>query len=380
MDVAVIGAGRVGTALAVRLLDAGHRIVAVSGRGGTVDRAARYLPGVPIRPPPIAARGTEVVIIGTPDDLIEPTASSLADESALGEGQTAIHLSGATSLGALSAPRDAGAEVLSVHPLQTFPDVDAALARIPGSGIAVTALSEVGYELGERLANDVGGRSFRLADEAKPIYHAAAVFASNYLVAITALADELFRDAGMPEPAELFLPLQRATLERSPRTSRPWRSTRRRRSPPTSRSPTWHWTSRTDPGASRPWRKRQWKGCWTHGGDPRHRHGPKGLQRSPFGRSNRRIRSDDGGVPRRPHIAHEACARRTGPCGRVDLRQPAPVRAGRGPLSVPTRRGPRPVDRRGARAGRGVGPERRGDVSDRTARGDRGSRSPGRPP
>jgi predicted short-subunit dehydrogenase-like oxidoreductase (DUF2520 family) len=213
MDVSVIGAGRVGTALAVRLLDGGHRIVAISGRAGTADRAARYLPGVPIRPAPIAARGVEVVIIGTPDALIEPTASSLADEGALGEGQMAIHLSGATSLGALSAPQAAGAEVLSVHPLQTFPDIDAALARIPGSGIAVTALSEAGYVLGERLARDVGGRSFRLADESKPIYHAAAVFASNYLVAITALADELFRDAGMPEPAGLFLPLQRATLD-----------------------------------------------------------------------------------------------------------------------------------------------------------------------
>jgi predicted short-subunit dehydrogenase-like oxidoreductase (DUF2520 family) len=213
MDVAVIGAGRVGTALAVRLLDAGHRIVAISGRAGTADRAARYLPGVPIRPAPIAARGVEVVIIGTPDDLIEATASLLAGESAIGEGQTAIHLSGATSLGALSAPRVAGAEVLSVHPLQTFPDVDAALSRIPGSGIAVTALSEAGYVLGERLARDVGGRSFRLADEAKPLYHAAAVFASNYLVAITALADELFRDAGIPEPTEFFLPLQRATLD-----------------------------------------------------------------------------------------------------------------------------------------------------------------------
>jgi predicted short-subunit dehydrogenase-like oxidoreductase (DUF2520 family) len=213
MDVAVIGAGRVGTALAVRLLDAGHRIVAISGRAGTADRAARYLPGVPIRPAPIAARGVEVVIIGTSDDLIEATASLLAGESAIGEGQTAIHLSGATSLGALSAPRVAGAEVLSVHPLQTFPDVDAALSRIPGSGIAVTALSEAGYVLGERLARDVGGRSFRLADEAKPLYHAAAVFASNYLVAITALADELFRDAGIPEPTEFFLPLQRATLD-----------------------------------------------------------------------------------------------------------------------------------------------------------------------
>ncbi len=153
------------------------------------------------------------MILATPDNLIEAMASSLADEAALGEGQTAIHLSGATSLDALSAPRAAGAEVLSVHPLQTFPDVDAALARIPGSGIAVTALSEAGYVLGERLAREVGGRPFRLADEAKPLYHAAAVFASNYLVAITALADELFRDAGLSEPADLFLPLQRATLD-----------------------------------------------------------------------------------------------------------------------------------------------------------------------
>ena len=213
MDVAVVGAGRVGTALAVRLLHAGHHIVAVSGRGDTADRAARYLPDVPIRPASDAARGAEVVIIGTPDDLIEPTASSLTDEGALREGQTAMHLSGATSLHALAAPRAAGAEVLSVHPLQTIPDVDAALARIPGSGMAVTALSEAGYVLGERLASDVGGRPFRLVDEAKPIYHAAAVFASNYLVAITALADELFRDAGMPEPVDLFLPLQWATLD-----------------------------------------------------------------------------------------------------------------------------------------------------------------------
>jgi len=213
MDVAVIGAGRVGTAVAVRLRDAGHRIVALSGREATADRAARYLPGVPIHSAVVAARGAEVVVIGMPDDLIEQTASALADEGAVGEGQTVAHLSGATPLDALSAARAAGAEVLSVHPLQTFPDVDAAMARIPGSGIAVTALSEAGYILGERLARDVGGRPFRLSDEAKPLYHAAAVFASNYLVAITALADELFRDAGLPEPADLFLPLQRATLD-----------------------------------------------------------------------------------------------------------------------------------------------------------------------
>ena len=216
MDVAVIGAGRVGTALGVKLREAGHRIVGVSGRAGTADRAARYLPGVPV----VDAADTadvaglaDVVLIGTPDDRIEETCASLGRAGAVGEGRHVAHLSGATSLEALATARSAGAEVLSIHPLQTFPDVEAALARIPGSGIAVTALTEPAHALGERLASDVGGRPFRLADEAKPLYHAAAVFASNYLVATTALAEELFRKAGMDQPVDLFMPLQRATLD-----------------------------------------------------------------------------------------------------------------------------------------------------------------------
>src|SRR5438093_5725619 len=102
MDVAVIGAGRVGTALAVRLRDAGHHIVALSGRAGTADRAAQYLPGVPIQAAAIAARGVEVVIIGTPDDLIEHTASSMAGEGPPGARQPAAPLSGPTPPPALS--------------------------------------------------------------------------------------------------------------------------------------------------------------------------------------------------------------------------------------------------------------------------------------
>lgn len=213
MNVAVIGAGRVGTALAVKLREAGHRIVGVSGREGTADRASRYLPNVPVVDPPDAARVADVVLIGTPDDRIEETCAFLVRAGAVGEGRHVAHLSGATSLEALATARSAGAEVLSMHPLQTFPDVEAALARIPGSGIAVTALNEPAHAVGERLARDVGGHPFRLADEAKPLYHAAAVFASNYLVATTALAEELFRKAGMTRPVDLFMPLQRATLE-----------------------------------------------------------------------------------------------------------------------------------------------------------------------
>lgn len=213
MDVAVVGAGRVGTALAVRLRDAGHRIVAVSGRKTTAERAARYLPGVMVVSPGEAARAAEIILIGTPDAAIEEACAVLAKACAVGAGQAVVHLSGATSLDALGSARSAGAMVLSTHPLQTFPDVDAALARIPGAGVAVTALSEEGHMLGERLASDVGGRPFRLADEVKPLYHAAAVFASNYLVAVTALAEDLFRSAGLADPIGFAMPLERATLD-----------------------------------------------------------------------------------------------------------------------------------------------------------------------
>jgi hypothetical protein len=77
MDISVIGAGRVGTALAVLLARAGHRIAAVSGRDETVERAARFLPGTPVLPFPEAAAAAEVVLIGVPDASVEAVASEL---------------------------------------------------------------------------------------------------------------------------------------------------------------------------------------------------------------------------------------------------------------------------------------------------------------
>jgi predicted short-subunit dehydrogenase-like oxidoreductase (DUF2520 family) len=213
MDVAVVGAGRVGTALAVLLRRAGHRIVGVSGRGDTSERAARYLAGVPVEPAGSIAERAEVVIVATPDDRIAGVCSDLAAQGAFRRGQFVVHLSGATGLASLAAAKSAGAAVLCAHPLQTFPDVDSAIERVPGSGIAVTADDERGYELGERLARDVGGRPFRVPDELKPLYHAGAVFASNYVVTVLAIADELFRDAGLDDPVEMMLPLVRSSVD-----------------------------------------------------------------------------------------------------------------------------------------------------------------------
>jgi predicted short-subunit dehydrogenase-like oxidoreductase (DUF2520 family) len=213
MDIAVVGAGRLGTALAVLLERAGHRVVGVSGRDGTAERASRHLPGVPVTEAGEAAAAAEVVVVSTPDDAIRSAVDALAAAVALRPGAWVVHLSGALGLDVLEAARAAGARRLAIHPLQTFPDVDSALRRLPGCAIAVTADDAEGEAMGERLARDLGGLPFPLSDERRPLYHAAAVFASNHLVTSAAVAEALFAEAGVPDPAAAVAPLQRASLE-----------------------------------------------------------------------------------------------------------------------------------------------------------------------
>jgi predicted short-subunit dehydrogenase-like oxidoreductase (DUF2520 family) len=188
-------------------------VTAVAGRDATPARAERYLPGVPVLPAVEAASSADLVVLGVPDDALPDTALMLAETATFRPGAWVVHVSGASGLEVLAPVVAAGARRLAIHPLQTVPDVEGALERIPGSAVAVTADDEEGERLGERLALDVGGRPFRLADERRPLYHAAAVFASNYVVTAAGVAEELFREAGVPDPVASLLSLATASLE-----------------------------------------------------------------------------------------------------------------------------------------------------------------------
>ncbi len=212
MDLAVLGAGRVGTALAVLWRRSGHRIVAVSGGEATSERAAHHLPGVPVLGSVDAAREAGIVVIATPDAAIAGVSEEIARAGAVGPGTAVAHASGATGLDAIASARSAGAETFAIHPFQTCPTVEAAVAHLPGAGFAITSETAEGLAIAERLALDAGGRPFRVDDELKPLYHAAAVFGSNYLVTVTAIAHELLRAAGIEDPAGILEPLQDATL------------------------------------------------------------------------------------------------------------------------------------------------------------------------
>jgi predicted short-subunit dehydrogenase-like oxidoreductase (DUF2520 family) len=213
--IAIVGAGRVGTALAVLWERAGHRIVAASGRQASRERVERFLPDTRFLPAEEAAPLAIVVVVAVPDDHIEHVVDALAAAGSLRPGQYVLHLSGSTGLDVLEAAADVGAGAMSLHPLQSFPDVETGMARMPGSGVAVTARVEADARVGEALARDARGIPFRLEDAVKPLYHAAAVFCSNYLVTVQGIAEDAMRRAGIEAPLPLLAPLARTAFDRT---------------------------------------------------------------------------------------------------------------------------------------------------------------------
>lgn len=173
-SVNVIGSGRVGSAVAARLRT----------RDLLADRDAE----------------PELVLLCVPDSVIADVARDVP------VGPWIAHVSGATSLEAL----DPHSRRFAVHPLQTFtPSGDP--AQLDGAYAAVTAESVDAREVGEWLARTLGLRPFELADGARPLYHAGAAIASNYLVTLHAVAARLFAAAGAP--VEGLVPLMRRTID-----------------------------------------------------------------------------------------------------------------------------------------------------------------------
>lgn len=171
-SVNVIGSGRVGSAVDARLRERG-----------------------------VAVRSdAELVLLCVPDSAIAEVARGLEP------GPWLAHVSGATPLAAL----EPHTRRFSVHPLQTFTRARGP-EQLDGAYAAVTADTDDGRERGFWLARTLGLEPFELADDARPLYHAGAAIASNYLVTLHNVAAELLRAAGAPPKA--LVPLMRRTID-----------------------------------------------------------------------------------------------------------------------------------------------------------------------
>ena len=216
-SVAVVGAGRLGTALARALDSCGYEVRALvsrtaaharraAARAGlkTLALGAGQLDGLP---------ASELLFITTPDGSVAETAARLAALASL-RGRVALHASGALSSAELEPLRARGFAVGSMHPL----------AAVSGAAAGAESLRRAFYcvegearavRAARRVVRDLGGRSFTIDPSAKALYHASAVLAAGHVVALFDLAAETLARCGLTaaRAREVLLPLVQSAVE-----------------------------------------------------------------------------------------------------------------------------------------------------------------------
>ena len=201
-SVAIVGAGRLGMALAAALRATGLEVDGPLGRGAD-------------------PRGVDAVLLCVPDGQIAAAAAAVTPGTPVG------HCSGATGLDVL-----AGHEAFSLHPLMTVPhdgEADKTASRAPrgrspqkgiphvgepefaGAGAAVAGATPRALAIARGLAQRLGMRATTVADDDRAAYHAAASIASNFLTTLEGAAERLAATAGVERA--LLAPLVRASVE-----------------------------------------------------------------------------------------------------------------------------------------------------------------------
>lgn len=215
--IVVVGPGRVGLAL-------GHALV----RADAVDDLV-YMGRRPEPPPdPLFTQGqarwvfglerpregSTAVFLAIPDDVIPEMAELLARQGTAPEGCPVFHCSGALSTEALAPLHARGYQVGAFHPLLSIADPRLGAERLAGCTISLSGEPEA-LVAGRRIAFALRARTMAIPAGRRPLYHAAGVFASNYLLVLLEAARRLLVEAGASgeEASQAMLPLVRSTLD-----------------------------------------------------------------------------------------------------------------------------------------------------------------------
>ncbi len=212
--VGIIGAGVVGTAIGVVLHNKGYEITGVHDKKSESTKTLVERTGcATYASPQEVSRSTDIVFITTTDKAIQSVVDELAISKAFRYGQVVIHTSGAQSSEILGKARHFGAGVLSLHPLQSFANLEMAIENMPGSIFSIEGDQNT-HAIAIELVKELQGEYFFIEQEAKPLYHAGACVVSNYLVTLINLGMNLLEVAGVPRETagKALLPLIKGTI------------------------------------------------------------------------------------------------------------------------------------------------------------------------
>jgi predicted short-subunit dehydrogenase-like oxidoreductase (DUF2520 family) len=222
--ISIVGAGRLGTALARALAAHGYTIEAVVAKRLRHARRAARLVGTHTHAFSSAQLdclpSSDILFITTPDDALaevaDKIAATLRDSEKKGSrrARTALHASGALSSAVLQSLSDEGIATGSMHPLVSVSDpVHGALSL--GSAFFCVEGSNAAVRVARSLVRSLGGQSFSIGADKKALYHAAAVVASGHTTALFDIAMEMLARCGLTKTRAraVLLPLLRSTLE-----------------------------------------------------------------------------------------------------------------------------------------------------------------------
>jgi predicted short-subunit dehydrogenase-like oxidoreductase (DUF2520 family) len=229
-SVSIIGAGRLGTALAIALIKSGHSInLVVANHSANAKRAAKLSGGAALavsakqfrrlsREHRSLLEQSSLILIATPDDAIESVACEMAASfsvpAASSRRPVALHTSGALTSNVLEPLRKIGIPVGALHPLVSISEAQKgadwltrAYFSIEGDPRAMLA--------GRRIVRGFGAQAFAIKPAVKPLYHAAALMASPNLTALIDIAFEMMSRCGLTanQSQKVLLPLLRSTVE-----------------------------------------------------------------------------------------------------------------------------------------------------------------------
>jgi len=208
IDLCVIGAGRVGiTACYTIVLKnlSGVKVRAISSRSVESLKKAKKLLGTRVadiiftEDNAKAAALANCVLICTPDDSIKEVCDGIFKNKKNNylKDYYVFHFSGSKSLEVLDSARAAGAEIASIHPLKSFASVEEAIKSMPGTVFGITYSSMKSKKVAEFLVKILEGETIEVENDKKPLYHAAACVASNYLVTLMDYAVSIHKKIGI---------------------------------------------------------------------------------------------------------------------------------------------------------------------------------------
>jgi predicted short-subunit dehydrogenase-like oxidoreductase (DUF2520 family) len=210
----IVGAGHVGRALGRLFAASGAFTVqdVLTRSADSADAAVRFIGAGRALASIDQLRPAAAWMLAVGDDQIAPVAANLAGSGLL-RGAVVFHCSGARASGELGAAAAAGALAASVHPIRSFADPDAVAAQFSGTFCGIEGESAALAVLIPAF-EAIGARLVPIDAAAKTVYHAASVFASNYLVTVLDAALRAYQAAGIAEDVarELARPLATETL------------------------------------------------------------------------------------------------------------------------------------------------------------------------